>query len=98
MIFLIHLAGTVAAVVAAVAAWWFVISYSRVRWAATEHGKHLMTFTLGMAVIFTFVALRALTGTGVEALWLEVVRLAIYGWAAWMLVWRARIEHKDNHP
>jgi len=98
MIWLVHFGGTVAAIIAAVAAWWFVISYRRVNWAVSEHGKHLMSFTLGMAVIFTFVSARAITGSTADKLWLELVRLAVYGWAAVMLVWRASIEHRDNHP
>lgn len=86
----LHTLGSVAAVVGAVSAWAFVLIYRRRNWRQWAEGKHLMVFTSGLAVIMTYVSIRAVTQSGAnystgDELW----RLGIYGFVASMLGWRA---------
>ena len=86
-----HHVGTFAAVVGSVAAWTFVLKYRQYRWRTYDEGRHLMAFTLLLAVILSYVSVRALTGGVVLAIHDEAFRLFVYGSIAAMLLWRVRL-------
>lgn len=93
----IHHAGTAAVSLAALCALLFVASFFRVAWYESEHGRFLMLVGSGFAVIFTFVAARAITGTAVERPWLECVRFGVYLFGLGVTGWLLRLERRDNH-
>ena len=86
-----HQVGTAAALVGAIAAWTFVVTYWNRPWRQYPEGRHLMAFTMLLAVILSYVSVRAATGTHVLALSDEAVRLFVYGSIAAMLLWRVRL-------
>lgn len=87
----LHHAGTGAAVMGAVSAWVFVVTYRGRSWRAYEEGRHLMAFTLVLAVILTYVSVRAVAGTSIQTVITEAIRLAIYASLSALLVWRVRL-------
>lgn len=87
---MIHLLGTIALCVGALAAWAFVAGYHlSARWWRSEEGWHLQVFTGCLAVILGYSSYRNLTtrarpgGAG-----LEITRTVIFGVVAACLVWR----------
>lgn len=94
-------AGTVLAAFGAVFAWQFVFQYSRVNWHRYEAGRHLMSFTKGLAYILTYVVAVAVAGSvfadtfqpvsvlmaknSTIGLFLACGRTAIFGWMCWQL-------------
>lgn len=88
MTHLFHLAGNGAVWVAFVAAIAFCGLYTAVApWWRSSEGRHLMTFTAVIGIAFGWIAFRMVTGFG-SPQWLEVVRVAILGALAVLLVWR----------
>ena len=96
MIQIVHHAGTLLAVCAVVASVIFVGSYMRVRWERDAHGWFLIQLGGGFALIFGFVAGRALSGTALQPAWLEVVRLVVYGYCAAVATQLAYLENRAN--
>ena len=86
-----HQVGTAAALVGAISAWTFVLTYRSRPWRRYAEGRHLMAFTLLLAFILSYVSLRAATGTHVLALQDEAFRLFVYGSIGAMLLWRVRL-------
>lgn len=86
-----HHVGTLAAVVGSAAAWTFVLKYRTVSWRTYDEGRHLMAFTLLLAVILTYVSIRAVSGSNVLAIQDEAFRLFVYGSITAMLLWRVRL-------
>lgn len=86
--------GTLFVIVVAVAAWVFVLTYRARRWREWAEGRHLMRFTVGIALITTYasiVGVAAIFGLTFPPLLQALVRLAIFGWLAVMLVQRVRL-------
>lgn len=100
--------GLILCLVAAAISWIFVYVYSRepFDWTLYEAGRHLMRFTLGLAVILTWSAFTL----AAQLIWgrpdwiiamIEWGRLAIFGWAAWMLWTRLQLlldAREENEP
>lgn len=89
---------TVLRVEAAVIAWVFVARYSRVTWHRTEEGRHLMAFTVLVALFMTFASVVSLYGPYPG---MDLVALGLYGllvamlWDRNLLFSHAQHEH-DN--
>lgn len=95
------LLGTLAAAIGCLSGWRFVFAYRKVNWRKFEAGRHLMSFTLGLSVILTYVlALQLVTALVVPTtssptaladssqwwgLFGAASRLAIFGWVAYQL-------------
>lgn len=93
--------GTFAAGFGAIFAWRFVLEYRQVNWQKYQAGRHLMSFTKGLAVILTYVVVFAIltqlfspdfAPTGVLlrhnewlGLFASTSRLAVFTWLAWQL-------------
>lgn len=73
---------TVLRVEAAVIAWAFVARYSRVSWHRTGEGRHLMAFTLLVALFMTFAATVSIFGPYPG---IDLVALALYGFLVALL-------------
>jgi hypothetical protein len=76
----------------AVLAWAFVGFYSRVRWNATREGRHLMRFTLILALMFTMTL--AFNVVRVPFLVRAVISLALFAGSAYELGNRLRLERR----
>jgi hypothetical protein len=90
--------GAIVASIGAAIAWTFVAIYRKPPfiWETYESGRHLMRFTAGIAVILTWTAgvLVAQVIWGRPDWLLHLIaagRIAIFGWAAWMLWSRLQI-------
>lgn len=92
----IHDLGTLLVSIAAVASLVFVFSYLRVRWEKDRHGRFLIQLGAGFALIFGFVAGRAVAGAPTQDTWLEVIRLVVYGYGAVISVQLAWLERRAN--
>lgn len=81
-------AGLVLRIGCCVLAWAFVWRFSRVNWQGSYEGRHMMGFTLIVAIFMTFATSVTLFGKypGVD-----VVAVALYGWLAWLLWERHRL-------
>lgn len=93
---LLMLAGTLVALVGAVAGWVFVIRYRKKPWRKYEIGRNLMRTSFALSVILTYVVLFQLTSLIVHETpvldWVVVIsRLVIFAWVADLLVSRARL-------
>ncbi|NUR15555.1 MAG: hypothetical protein HOQ13_04505 [Dermatophilaceae bacterium] len=73
---------TVLVAVGAVLAWTFVFMYRRVDWRATDAGRHLMGFTLMVAIILTLATETRIFGPYPA---IQYVAAALYGWLVWLL-------------
>jgi hypothetical protein len=88
VIHVVHLIGSAAVWVALVASVAFCALYAAVApWWRSGEGRHLMTFTAVIGIAFGWIAFRMATGFGAQQ-WLEMVRAAILGALAVLLVWR----------
>lgn len=81
--------GFVLMIVDAAVAWLFVLLYSRVRWYGSEEGRHLMRFTLAVALLFSLSVLFIVTNP--NPLTRGVVSVAVFGWIAAELANRIRL-------
>lgn len=75
----------------ALLAWVFVLRYRRLDWRSTDEGKHIMGFTLCVAIFTTLAAEVRLFGPWPGTL---LVALALYGWLAYLLFSRNWLLHK----
>lgn len=73
----------------AVLAWVFVALYSRVRWWATMEGRHLMRFTIAVALMFSLSVLFMVLEP--KPLVRGVIATVIFGWIAAELGNRTRL-------
>jgi hypothetical protein len=74
-------------------AWWFVLLYRRFDWKATDEGRHIMGFTLMIAIILTLATETRLFGPypGIQFL-----AVGLYGWLVYLLASRVRLMLKAN--
>jgi hypothetical protein len=84
-----------AALVAAVYAWRFVVRYSQVEYRTYSAGRHLMSFTRGVAVVSTYSLAALFVRTAWHEPWvgvtLDVGRAVTFIWLAAMMVRRYRL-------
>lgn len=70
-------------------AWLFVILYSKVRWYATPEGRHLMKFTVALALVFSLSLLFRIADP--KPLTRVSLSCVLFGWIAWELANRTRL-------
>lgn len=73
---------TILRVEAAVVAWVFVARFSRVTWWRTDEGRHLMAFTVLVALFMTFASTVSIFGPYPG---IDLVALGLYGLLVTML-------------
>jgi O-antigen ligase len=88
-----YLIGDVSVLIAAGAAWLFVVLYQlTAKWETTPEGRHLMTFTALLALIFSWLSYRVIVSDPANLSDTEeYVRAAIYTLAAGFLLWRCQL-------
>lgn len=74
----------------ALLAWAFVFRYSRVRWHATAEGRHLMKFTIILALMFSLTLLFQVLQP--KPLTVVTLSILLFGWAAFELGNRIRLQ------
>jgi drug/metabolite transporter (DMT)-like permease len=79
---------TVLVAIGAALAWTFVVLYLRVEWRATHEGRHIMGFTLMVAIILSLAVEVRIFGP-YEGL--QVVAMLLYGWLVYLLGSRVRL-------
>lgn len=84
----IRLVATLLVAAGAVFAWSFVILYRRYDWRATDEGRHIMGFTLMVAITLTLSLEVRLFGPFPFA---PFVAVGLYGWIVWLLFSRLRL-------
>jgi hypothetical protein len=92
--------GTIAAAVAAAAAWGFCALYSRGPWRMREAGRHMMYATGVKGVIFTYVGVVSMFYGEPQNPSVTVIRFWIMFSCAVILVWRFRMlwhDVQDHH-
>lgn len=73
-------------------AWMFVARYARVRWYESAEGRHLMRFTMLLALMFTFTLFGQLVKP--RPLTSLVLSCVLFGWAAFELGIRVWLERR----
>jgi ABC-type xylose transport system permease subunit len=86
--------GSWVAWIGGITAWAFVYRYAKENWTETEAGRHLMAFTAGLAMIFTWVVARNFfeVPSHVDT----IVRLLIFSFITIHLIWRYRILRRQT--
>ena len=87
-----HVATALVAIGAALG-WWFVILYRRFDWRSTDEGRHIMGFTLMVAIILTLATETRIFGPYPG---IQYVAAGLYGWLVWLLASRVRLMLKAN--
>ena len=87
-----HLATSLVGLGAAIA-WTFVLMYRRYDWKATDAGRHLMGFTLAVAVILTLAAETRIFGPYPG---IQFVAVGMYAWLVYLLASRLRLLLRAN--
>ena len=83
-------------------AWRFVLEYNKVDWKRYAAGRHLMSFTRGIAIILTYsvIAILARIVFG-NSLWLVIVidtgRIIIFGYVGLMMFVRYQLLEQATH-
>lgn len=95
--------GTVGAIIAALSAWTFVSMYYNRRWRSYGEGRNVMVFSIGLAVILSWLSYRGLSNTPAivttcPPLTLpihdNIARTAILLFVAFILAWRVRLAYQ----
>jgi len=74
-------------------AWWFVFLYRRHDWRRYEEGRHVMQFTLMVAIILTLATETRIFGPYPG---IQLVAVALYSWLVWLLLSRIRLMLRAN--
>lgn len=82
---------TVLVALAALLSWTFVLRYRRLDWRATDEGKHIMGFTLCVALFTTLATEVRVFGPYPGAIF---VALGLYGWLVYLLFSRNLLLHR----
>ena len=94
---LIHNFGTGCALIGSILAWAYVALYYRRSWREYETGRHQLTFSVGLAVIFSWISYRAFMGSEVQPMRDELIRIGVYLFIIIMFVWDLRLLRKYKH-
>lgn len=86
---------TILVAIGAVLAWAFVLLYRRVDWRATGEGRHIMGFTLMVAIILSLAVEVRVFGPYPG---LQIVAMLLYGWLVYLLWSRVRLLWRAQHP
>lgn len=84
---------TVLVAVGAVLGWTFVALYRRYDWRATDEGRHVMGFTLMVAIILSLAVEVRVFGPYPG---LQIVAMLMYGWLVYLLASRVRLLLRAN--
>lgn len=79
---------TIFVAIGAALAWAFVVLYSRIEWRSTHEGRHIMGFTLMVAIILTLAVEVRIFGPYPG---LQIVAVLLYGWLVYLLASRVRL-------
>ena len=82
-------------VLGAVQAWAFVFRYSRENWRKYAEGRHIMGFTLMVAIILSLAVEVRIFGPYPG---LQIVAMLLYGWLVYLLGSRVRLLWRAQHP
>lgn len=74
-------------------AWWFVFLYRRHNWRQYQEGRHVMQFTLMVAIILTLSTEVRIWGPYPG---IELVACVVYLWMVWLLASRIRLMLRAN--
>jgi len=86
---------TVLVAIGAVLAWTFVALYWPYDWRATHEGRHIMGFTLMVAIILSLAVEVRIFGPYPG---LQIVAMLLYGWLVYLLGSRVRLLWRAQHP
>lgn len=86
---------TILVAVGAALGWTFVVLYRRVEWRATAEGRHIMGFTLMVAIILSLAVEVRIFGPYPG---LQIVAMLLYGWLVYLLGSRVRLLWRAQHP
>lgn len=72
-------------------AWTSVVLHLRTPWWRTEMGRHMLTFALVLAVVFSFGTVRQIVGADPPA-WLQFARLIAFAFLVVAMGWRVVLQ------
>lgn len=81
--------------IGAALAWTFVVLYWPYGWRATNEGRHIMGFTLMVAIILSLAVEVRIFGPYPG---LQIVAMLLYGWLVYLLGSRVRLLWRAQHP
>jgi L-asparagine transporter-like permease len=77
--------------IGALLAWWFVLMYRRVKWRKYREGRHLMGFTLMVAIILSLAAVVRVFGPYPG---MQYVAVVLYAWLVYLLAARIWLQRR----
>lgn len=83
-------AGIALRIACAALAWLFVVRYATLRWDRTEEGRHLMGFTLIVAIFMTLASVVVVFG---QIPYIRQIAVLLYTWLLYLLVMRNYLLH-----